>query len=571
MMTMIVPTPRAYQNKCKKDIYQGFSKKLTRGLVVAPTGGGKTMIASSIAYDYIKKLGKRVLFVVHRNTLIDQTVEAMANWGIVPGVVAGNYREDRSRLMQIASFQTLNPKESENTKRDLSRLLEWFTPDLIIFDECHVLNFSSVALELVPKLRDFEEGYCDRWQIIGLTATPYRLREDESLGDIYQFMTCAPMPRELIEQGVLVPIVYYDVPNAGGGRIGVRIPYIVENWLKKGQNSKTISFCPSVAFAKSLSEAFERIGVKSAVVHSGTGYKKRKEIYEDFKSDDPGSCLVLCSCMALTEGFNATNARCGIFARDTNSKALAVQMIGRIVRSHTYPDGTQKTDAIALDCVGLYGVSVPYFEDIQITEASLHEGDLRNPGEKPRKKCPEKYGGCGAHVPIGTKTCPYCEFVFTIQKQPSIDPGGDLQQVVRSDQDKIVFFRKWLRIAFDRDKSPDWASRKFYQRFKAQPLEGWKLNAIYSNPTPEQRERVRAYFRRHSFLNNDPNHWESRQLSLELGYDGDRTIEDFDPRDLDDYDLKPEENSVVAYSATELMEAIQAMRDEGAALSVERG
>lgn len=715
---------RDYQVKCQQEIYAGFAKGLTRGIVVAPTGAGKTWIASMVVYDYVRRLNKRVLFVVHRDALINQTVDTMAFWGITPGVVAGSYPEDRSRLMQIASFQTLTPDETERSRRDLSRLLAWFKPDLVVFDECHVLNYSSVALELTPKLRAIKEieNYKDPWLSLGLTATPFRLNRHESLGDIYQFMVCAPMPAKLIEDKVLVPIIYYDVPNAGSGKIDVRISYIVENWLKKGQYSKTIAFCPSVAFAKSLAAAFEAVGVKAAIVHGGTGTIKRNDIYKDFKSEKPDSTLVLCSCMALCldseteiltdqgwvdcdnisyshkvanwdngevffeepkniikrvrephesmvtfksesinlrvteghqmvtynhfrqkfekreaialvdldsvtipmfehtlltprlaevqpsiesepwkiesvwcvtstsgniivrrkgkatvvgncEGFDATIARCGIFARDTDSPALAIQMLGRIVRSHTYEDGTVKTDAIAFDCVGMYGIKFPYFEDIQITEASLYEGTVRVPGDAPRKKCPVKYGGCGAHVMVGLGFCPRCGFEFTIHSQPRIDPGGDMRQVIRSEQEKLIFYRKWLKIAFDKDKPPSWADAKYFTRFKCYPLDGWKLNAIYTNPTPEQRSKVKAYFRRHSFLSGDPYRWEAKQLSLEFGHDSDRNIEEFDPRSLSDYEVDTERKLLVRKSDIAIAETLQRLRElrqEGISVSASR-
>ena len=575
-MILATPTPRDYQIKCKQDIYNGFSRGKTRGLVCAPTGAGKTMIASMIAFDYARRLGRRVLFVVHRSPLIGQTIETMGRWGLRCGVVAGGYKEDRSARIQIASFQTLTPDETEQTRRDLARLLTWFTPDLIIYDECHVLNFSSVALELTPKLRWTEDNpdYKDPWLVVGLTATPFRLKEDESLGDVYEFMTCAPMPAKLIEDGVLVQPVYFDVPNAGTKvKIDVKITYIVENWLKKAQNSKTIAFCPSVVFAKSLAAAFEAIGVKAAVVHGGTSHKKRDRIFADFKSDEEGTTTVLASCMALTEGFDATNARCGIFARDTNSAALAIQMLGRIVRSHTYPDGSKKRDALALDCVGMFGVKFPYFEDINITEATLYESDLRVPGDAPRKKCPEKYGGCGAHVAIGLPSCPYCGFVFTIKPQPRIDPGGEMRQVIRTDQEKIVFFRRWLKHAFEKNKPPEWAEKKYYNRFKSYPLESWKLNAIFTDPTPEQRSLVAAYYKRHSFMSDDPDRWAFKQLSLELGYSGDRNIEEFDPKSLEVYEVERdrsynmESNPVI----TEAIENLRQLQKEGIKISVARG
>lgn len=506
--------PREYQTACKNDIYRGFARGKDRGIIVAPVGSGKTFTASLIVHDYVRRLKKRVLFIVHRSPLIGQTIQTMADWGIKSGVIAGGYKESRSLLFQIASFQTLTPEGKEDkgdkqsataTRRDIDRMLRWFKPDLIIFDECHLVNFTSVALLLVPKLRDRKESR-DPWKSIGLTATPYRLKEDESLGDIYQFMTCAPMPGELIDSGVLARPVYFDVPNAGlKCKIDVKIDYIIRNWLKKAQNSKTIAFCPSVAFAKSLAAAFNEIGIKAAIVHGGTSRKRREVIFDDFKSDDPDTTLVLCSCKALTEGFDATNARCGIFALDTNSLALAYQMLGRILRSHTYPDGSIKIDAIVLDCVGLWR-RIPYYEDVRITPASLYESGVRVPGDAPRKICPPR---------------------FTIQPQEKISPGGEMQMVNKHAQ-QVAYYRRLVRTAFKTDKHPDWAVKRYYKRFRSYPLDSWRLNAIYKVPTPAQREAVKAYYRKYSFMNSDPDHWESKQLSLELGYSGDRTEEELD-------------------------------------------
>ena len=115
-------------------------------------------------------------------------------------------------------------------------------------------------------------------------------------------------------------------------------------------------------------------------------------------------------------------------------------------------------------------------------------------------------------------------------------------QLVREEQEKIAFYRRWLRYAFDKDKPPDFADRRFYSRFRTYPLDGWKLNAIYPNPTPEQAAEVKAYFKRHSFLSDDPDRWQNKQLSLELGRSSDRPA--FDPALIQKFEI-PSDRPVI--------------------------
>ena len=82
---------RDYQEEVIKNVYNFFSLGKKRVLVYAPTGAGKTVIASKIIGDYVHT-GKRVLFLVHRGKLVKQTKQTLINFfGIEPSIIWADY------------------------------------------------------------------------------------------------------------------------------------------------------------------------------------------------------------------------------------------------------------------------------------------------------------------------------------------------------------------------------------------------------------------------------------------------------------------------------------------------
>ena len=65
-------TLRPYQNKVISDCYRLIKQQIKKILIFAPTGAGKTIIATKIVSDVVSR-DRKVLFVVHREALIAQT------------------------------------------------------------------------------------------------------------------------------------------------------------------------------------------------------------------------------------------------------------------------------------------------------------------------------------------------------------------------------------------------------------------------------------------------------------------------------------------------------------------
>ena len=115
---------RPYQTDAVQGLRDGIRQGCRRQILVAPTGAGKTEMAMNIISESQKK-GARAWFIVDRISLIDQTSQRFAQYGIDHGIIqADNIYTDTTKPVQVASVQTL-------ARRHIDHL-----PDLIVWDEC---------------------------------------------------------------------------------------------------------------------------------------------------------------------------------------------------------------------------------------------------------------------------------------------------------------------------------------------------------------------------------------------------------------------------------------------------
>jgi len=492
--------PYPYQQKVIRQSY----KKLefaNRVAIIAPTGSGKTVIAAFIAKDAVRN-NKRILFVVHRDRLIPQTQKAMKKLGIRTGVIAGRYKEDRSCEVQIASFQTMSG----------DRNISWFQPHVTLADECHLTNFVDVMEARFPKLPNDGRRILNRKEsegiLLGLTATPWRLSKSQCLGDYYQEAVFAPMPAELIENGFLCPMSYYHVPNSQGKLMQATIDYLVEQWRKLAQNRLTIAFCSSINFSNELAKAFRDIGLTAASVHSRMPAKECDRIYKDFEE---GKLKILCSVGKLTEGFDVPHVSCGILARDTNSKSLYYQMLGRLGRT-----AKGKTDSIVLDAVGLTRSDrFGRFEDLVIDESSLYEADVSTKGSAPMKTCKH----CLNKIFAFYRVCPLCLRDLDVIGAFKHLPEGQMVRYWSSHEEKIKYaaYQKLLKTAYQTGKPPEWAGQHYAKKFNSLPPLDWRRNSVLVNASPEEQSKYKAYLQKLANSRNFGNGWVYEQMSLELG------------------------------------------------------
>lgn len=303
-----------------------------RVLYVLPTGGGKTCVMAALARAIVDE-GERILVLAHRRELVDQAVDKFVAWGVdeddIGVMMAGDTRRDPHAAIQVASVDTYRNRVSD------------VRADYVFIDEAH----RAVAVSYQRIL----EGNHRRAQVVGFTATPYRL---DGTGMVRAFDTIVQGPNytELIAEGVLVSPRVFTVsddklPNLEGLRcfggdfntkdLSERtnrkelVGCIVEHWLRVVEGRATVLFAVDIEHSVMLWEEFAQAGVASAHLDANTPLAARARILGDLAS---GKIKVITNCGILTEGWDAPHVKCAILARPTRSLGLFLQMGGRLFR-----------------------------------------------------------------------------------------------------------------------------------------------------------------------------------------------------------------------------------------------
>jgi len=394
---------RPYQVDAVERLRQGIRDGHRSQVLVAPTGAGKTAIATYIM-DEARKKGSRIAFVVDRVNLVDQTSAVLDSYGIPHGVIqAGHWRRRMYEPIQVCSAQTLEKRG--------------FFPDLslLIVDECHAIRKETAKLiQNMPKLT-----------VLGLTATPFT----KGLSKLYTNLVNVTTTDVLTEQGFLVPLKMYAAvaPDMRGAKVvggewadseiekrgQAIIGDIVQEWQAKtllhfGGPVKTICFSATVDHGAELCAQFNAAGHRFEQISYRDGSDdRRRELIAEFRKPD-SQITGLVSCEVFTKGFDVPDVLCGISARPyRKSFSSHIQQLGRVLRP-----ANEKSFALWL-CHS--GNVLRFHQDTLDLFANgvqgLDDGKL---DAKPRKEPDEtgadivKCQGCGYVLPPRAVVCPAC-------------------------------------------------------------------------------------------------------------------------------------------------------------------
>ncbi|MFC1602689.1 EcoAI/FtnUII family type I restriction enzme subunit R [Pseudomonadota bacterium] len=181
--------PRYYQAEAINRVIEKVAKGKNRLLLVMATGTGKTYTTFQIIWRLWKaKKAKRILFLVDRNILADQTLmNDFKPFGSVMTKIK-NRKIDPSYEIYLGLYQALTgPDEEDKIFKSVSK--DFF--DLIVIDECHrgSAKDDSAWREILE--------YFDNAIQLGLTATP---RETEYASNITYFGD--PVYTYTLKQGI---------------------------------------------------------------------------------------------------------------------------------------------------------------------------------------------------------------------------------------------------------------------------------------------------------------------------------------------------------------------------------
>lgn len=234
----------------------------------------------------------------------------------------------------------------------------------IIIDECHYVNSKA------GQYKEFIEA--KNRQVVGLTATPYRLDRAEG-GSILKFLTRV-RPRifskviyccqigELLSKGYLADLHYYDLTeldlrrvrsNSTGADYDERSLLAeyercgfydkLSNTVVKVLQPKSgiprkgvLVFTAFTKEARQLVDKLQSLRINAAIVTGETPKKEREAILEGFKRRE---IKVVANVGVLTTGFDYPALDTVVLARPTKSLGLYYQMVGRAIRPFEGKDG----------------------------------------------------------------------------------------------------------------------------------------------------------------------------------------------------------------------------------------
>ncbi len=400
---------RDYQAEAVDAVLEWFASGRDNPLVCAPTGSGKSVILAELCRRAMQFEGTRVLIVTHVKELIQQNYQALVRmWPEAPAGIysAGLGRRQMGRPITVAGVQSIAKRA-----RDLGHI------DLVIVDEAHLIPRNSDTLygKLFAALREANPNL----QVIGLTATPYRLdsgmlhRGDDALFDGIAYDIPVGM---LVQEGYLSPLVSKRpdmVLDTGGLR--TRMGDFQERQMEERFNTPAVTseavaeivqlghdrrswliFCVSIDHAHAVADELRDHGIATGTVTGKTASMERARLLTEFRA---GSIRALTSVGVLTTGFDAPATDLLAFLRPTQSTGLYVQMAGRGMR--TAPD---KADCLVLDFAGNVARHGPVDGLALPMEKTAPTGE----GEAPTKTCPE----CQSILWIAARECRDCGFIF---------------------------------------------------------------------------------------------------------------------------------------------------------------
>ena len=324
---------RPYQN----DVIAEFQKRVEEGvrriILVAPTGSGKTLVASELIKRAVAEY-KRVLFIAHRDELLTQARDKLRDFGVIAGIIkAGRDKDARPQaLVQVAGIQTLHARAVR------AKSIELPSAEVVFFDEAHHIRARTYQALV--------DSYPNAI-IVGLTATPCR-GDGRGLGNVFEAMIECPQINKLIELKYLVPLRIFAPPppdlrgvkveSTGDYNIGQLsdrmdtdqlVGDFVEHLLKHAQQRRTIAFAVDIKHSVHIVNELLKSGVKAEHVDGGTPQADREAIIARLAS---GETQVVSNVGIFTEGFDLPDIGCIALVRPTRSLGLFRQMIGRGLR-----------------------------------------------------------------------------------------------------------------------------------------------------------------------------------------------------------------------------------------------
>jgi superfamily II DNA or RNA helicase len=325
------------------DKFPTIIKQNHRFILKAPTGAGKTVLASELIERFYKN--KKIIVLCHRLVLLEQLNQALS--------IRHNVRKleisDTGPAFEDYDVLLSTSMRAKNVLADAIP-----KADLIIVDEAHRVSPNGRGYKRI--IDEFNDNGKKTAQFIGLTASPERRTGDQrdQLNLAFDAIIDCANIEDLITDGVLVQPEYrthfvhdldLDTIDISSGDFPVTslapaiikssmIDYAIwsysEERLKLSTKPVSAWFCADISVAEATLEIIKKSGIKGAIVTAGTPIKERMKLLSDHEK---GEIEAMVSVGVLAEGWDNPYCNIIVHLRPTLSKVLWGQSVGRGLRS----------------------------------------------------------------------------------------------------------------------------------------------------------------------------------------------------------------------------------------------
>lgn len=348
---------RGYQQEALDALKKDIADELLELGISLPTGTGKTHIMTELGKQGADDVAPfdgpgRVLFLLHRDTLIEQTAAKLRQY-CTPGTSIGILKAERNETGAKIIVASVHSLRSESRRAKLPPI------KLVIVDEAHV----SVSATYRAVFEQLKVGKPGGPIMVGFSATWTR-SDDTGLGDVWQKISYSRTIKWAVQNKHLVPPRAIQV-GAGVDLSDVRVSRttgdyreddlgkavmleelrdsVVQAMQRHGAGRPAALFAPTVEAADYFGDALNGAGIKAEGLYGTTSSAVRRQ---RFAAHREGSTRVLTTCTALAEGWDCPPCSLILLVRPIRHEGLFVQIFGRALRP--WPG---KADALLLDFV----------------------------------------------------------------------------------------------------------------------------------------------------------------------------------------------------------------------------
>lgn len=334
--------PNAMQKAALKEIrrYRDMGEK--RALIIAATASGKTFLAAFDAYNFN---AKRLLFVVHRDTILNDAKKTFEKI----------FGSTRTYGLFTGQEKNLDADFIFATNTMMATHLDSFNPndfDYIIFDECH--HITNTTYEKI--LNYFTPAF-----LLGLTATPERMDKQDVFAIFNYVVPYELRLRDAINNDLVVPFKYFAVRDemidySDKEKVNFLKNYFkddshiqfISNQIEKHRPEgklKAIGFCRSIDHAREMSLQMDGLGYHTTYLTGENNTGERSKAFEDL-ADDNNDLEIIFAVDILNEGVDLPSVNMVLFLRPTESQTIFIQQLGRGLRKYKGKDHLTVLDFI---------------------------------------------------------------------------------------------------------------------------------------------------------------------------------------------------------------------------------